>query len=592
MIALVSRIPRTALLLAVIALGLYLPGFWWGAPHATAPDRVQSWGVDDGTPLQPLADVHNILHPKPDRNFGYPLMHSFVLTAADSPYLGWLWLTGQFTPAGAAAYPYGLTDPVAALRTLTLIGRLVSVLMGVGIVVAVWDAARALWGERTAVVAALMVLSLFPMFYYSRVGNPDVPVLFYSSLALAAFARSITGGFTLRRAILLGVFVGFAVATKEPMAAAFLGLPLALLYLLWREGKADAGWLSWKFYKPPLVCALASFVAFGAGSGLFVDPRFYLRHIEFMRERVATLASANIAHVRSYPYTWEGHWDLAVVLFNYLADCMTLAGVLLAVVGVLWVLRRDLRGLESGGLHRSPETGPRAAWLALCPATYLGILFWSARAGQLRYLFPAALILAFFAARAAVLAWESRHAALRYSGAAVAVLVIGLGLLRGVDLTYAMMHDSRYAAAQWLAIHAPPGAKVDFFGESGELPPLAAGVVTTRVLPYTGAVYRHDTGPAVVQAVLGAWRARNPDLIILLPDHSSRPGEPYNVTCPPEIYAGLLAGSYGYDLAAFYETPRLLPWVWRPALDYPSVNPPIRIFARKPAAATPPGGAS
>jgi hypothetical protein len=576
MIALLSRIPRSALLLALIALGLYLPGFWWGAPHATAPDRVQSWGVDDGTPLQPLADVHNILRPKPDRNYGYPLMHSFVLTAAYSPYLGWLWLTGQFTPAAAAAYPFGLADPVAALRTLTLIGRLVSVLMGVGIVVAVWDAARALWGERTAVVAALMAMSLFPMFYYARVGNPDVPVLFYSAVALAAFTRSIAGGFTLRRAIVLGVFVGFAVGTKEPMAAAFLGLPFALLYLLWREGRAAAGWLSWGFWKPPVACAFAAFIAFGAGSGLFVDPKFYLRHVEFSRERVATLASANIAHVRSYPYTWEGHWDLAVVLFNYLADCMTLAGVVLALAGVLWVLRRE----------------PRAALLALPAVTYLGILFWSARAGQLRYLFPAALILAFFAARAAVLAWESRHLALRGLGAAIAVLVIGLGLLRGVDLTHAMVRDSRYAAAAWLATHAPAGTTADFFGESGELPPLASGVATTRTLPYFGAVYKHDTGPAAVQAALDAWRARHPDLIILLPDHSSRPGEPYNATCPPEIYAGLLRGAYGYELAAFFETPPLLPWVRRPNLDYPSVNPPIRIFTRKAAPATAsPGGA-
>lgn len=32
-----ARIPAP-LPLALIAFGLYLPGFWWGAPHATAAD--------------------------------------------------------------------------------------------------------------------------------------------------------------------------------------------------------------------------------------------------------------------------------------------------------------------------------------------------------------------------------------------------------------------------------------------------------------------------------------------------------------------------------------------------------------------------
>ena len=560
---LLARIPRTPLLLAVIAFGLYFPGFWWGAPHATAADRVQSWGVDDGTPLQPLADVHNIIRPKPDRNFGYPLMHSFVLTAAYSPYLGWLYVTGQFSPAHAASYPFGLADPVGALRTLTLIGRLVSVLMGVGIVVAAWDAARALWDDRTAVLAALMVMSLFPMFYYSRVGNPDVPVLFYSAIALAIFARSIRDGFTVRRGLCLGAFAGFAVATKEPIAALFVALPPALVYLLWRDNRAS-GWLAWRVWKPALAAAAAAFAAFGAGSGLFVDPTFYMRHLEFSRERVETLVSASIAHVRSYPRTMEGHLELAGVLWNYLADAMTLAGALVAMVGVVWVLRRE----------------PRGALFALPAFTYLLVLFWAARAGQLRYLFPAAFILAFFAARALVLAWQSRQQALRWAGVAAGVSVIGLGLLRGVDLTHAMIYDSRFAAAQWLAARTSPGQRVEFFGESAELPPLSAEVQTTRSISYRGAVYQPGRGPAAVEQILAGWRTRQPDMIILVPDHSSPPGVPHNITCPPEIYRGLLDGAYGYQLAAQFETPRLLPWVRRPPLDYPGVNPPIRIFMR------------
>jgi hypothetical protein len=286
--------------------------------------------------------------------------------------------------------------------------------------------------------------------------------------------------------------------------------------------------------------------------------------LEFGRERMQALAQANIAHVRSYPYTWEGHIELARVLGSYLADCMTLAGLLLGLAGVVWVLRRE----------------PRAAWFVLPALVYVAPLFWVARAGQLRYLLPAAFVLTLFSARALVLAWEGRQPAARWVMTAVGILAIGLGLLRGVDLTHAMIRDSRFAAADWLAARAGAGAKVEFFGESGLLPPLSAAVQTTRSIAYRGAVYAHETGPAAIAEILAGWRARQPDLIILVPDHSSPPGVPHNATCPPEIFRGLMEGRFGYQLAARFETPPLLPWVSRPRLDYPSVNPPIHIFAR------------
>ncbi|MDZ4674383.1 MAG: hypothetical protein SGI84_08010, partial [Gemmatimonadota bacterium] len=83
-------VPRTPLLLVVLALVLYLPGAWWGAPIATGPERIHGWAVDDETPLGPLAQVNNILHPQEVQNLGYPLLHSFLVVGAYAPYLGWM----------------------------------------------------------------------------------------------------------------------------------------------------------------------------------------------------------------------------------------------------------------------------------------------------------------------------------------------------------------------------------------------------------------------------------------------------------------------------------------------------------------------
>lgn len=564
LLATLRNAPRAQVLLGVLAFGLYLPGFWWGAPHATAADRVQAWGVDDGAPLAPMADVHNILQPKADRNLGYPLMQSFMITAAYAPYLGWLRVSGQFA-APAPAYPFGLADPAAALRNLTLIAHFLSVLAAVGAVLAAYDAARVLWGQRTAGLAGVFALSIYPMFYYARTSNPEAPLLLFSAAALAAFARCLMLGITTRRMMWMGIFIGAALATKEPTLATFIALPFVLLVLHVRRSKA-AGVRGKAFWQPLLAGALAAFIVFGFGSGLFVDPKFYFAHVEFARERVQILANAEIPWVKSYPRTLQGHVELFGALASYLVDAMTWPGVVLALAGALLAWRRE----------------PLTALVVLPAATYFAVLFWAARAGQLRYLIPVALVLSLFAARAAVWAWESRALWLRAAGATVAIMAIAIGLLRGADLTYVMINDSRYPAAAWLSQAAPAGATVEYFGESAELPPLAPTVITTRATEYRGAIVRPRLDAERIAEIRAGWQQRQPDFIILLPDHSSPPGAPHNVTCPPEIYQQLLDGSLGYRLVRHFKTPPLLPWVRRPALDYPSVNPPIRVFARQP----------
>src|SRR4029453_9560136 len=134
--------------------------------------------------------------------------------------------------------------------------------------------------------AAIFAMVSFPMFYYSRTGNVDVPVLFFTALALAMFARIIKRGFTVSRAVWLGTFIGFSLATKEPSVASFIALPFALLETHRRRNRRTAGWLSWDFWKAPLTALLVTFLAFGIGSGLFVDHERYFAHVGFVSKVV------------------------------------------------------------------------------------------------------------------------------------------------------------------------------------------------------------------------------------------------------------------------------------------------------------------
>lgn len=556
-----KQIPRAHLWVAILALVLYFPASWWGAPQATAADRVQSWGVDDATPLGPLAEVHGLFVPSAERNLGYPILHPLLVAAAYGPYMIYLLLTGAFGhPSGT--FPFGLKDPVATLRNLTVIAHLVSVLFGAGIAVAAYDAGCVLWDRRTGYLAAAFAATSFPMFYYSRTGNVDVPVLFFTAAALAVFARCLTGEFKLSRAIWLGVFAGCALGIKETALASFLSLPFLLLWLQHRNAATARDWLTVKFWKSPLASFASLVFAYGMGGSLFLDPERYIEHVQFVRQRLSALSSGEVAFFSSYPPTWEGNFALARAMWGRVSDSMTLAGALLALAGLLWVLRKE----------------PIKALFFLPAVTYLAMLFSSARVVQLRYVMPVVLSLAFYSARGMTLALASRRRWLTAAFALAACFSLGLGLLRGADLTHAMLHDSRYAAAQWLRARTAPGDRVEYFGATQKLPALERGVVTSRAIEYFGALRKPRTGPDAVAEIVAGWSTHRPNFILSIPDHSSPPGFPDSATCPPAIADGLREGRYGYQLAEKFETPPFLSWVRRPALDYPTVNPPIRIY--------------
>ena len=553
---------RIPILIGVLALVLYAPGLWWGAPHATSDDRKQAWGVDDETPLGPLAEIHNIIEPKPDRNLGYPLMYSFMAAAAQAPYLAYLRLSGQWSDV-SGTYPFGLADPIGSLKMLTYIAHLLTVLLGVGVVVLAYAAGRTLWDRRTGVLAALFALCSYPMFYYARTGNVDVPMLFFTALAFLMYVLILKDGVTMRRVIGLGVAMGFAMATKETSVAFFLPMPFVLFHLQ-RKQSEQKRVLDWNLWKPIGIAGVAAFLALGVGSGLFVEPSRYFAHIEFTTSRMGDYIEGSAHYGRIYPYTMEGHLAIGREFIGFVVDSMTVPGALLALAGVVLLgMRRDYRGLA----------------FMLPALTYVLVLVLSARVMNLRYVMPLIFLLGFAAAHATVIAASSKSVAFRSIGMGLAVFALGLSLLRGIDLTHAMLNDSRYAAASWLEERTGPGDRVEFFGSSQKLPPLKAGIQTERATLYMGAIEAAALGPEVVRDIISGWDERRPNFIVIMPDHSSEVGAPYSHTCPPEVYEGLVTGRFGYHRVASFQTPPLMPWVRRPELDYPAVNPPIQIFA-------------
>ncbi len=546
-------------LLAVFAFAVYLPGMWWGAPQATAPDRIKSWGVDDETPLGPLAEIHNIIQPKPDRNYGYALMYSFTVAAAYTPYLAWLLVTGQWSEI-SALYPFGMADPVTTLKHMTYIAHFVTLLMGIGVILATFETGRILGDRRTGVLAALFTMTSYPMFYYARMGNVDVPMLFFTALAIVFFSRSLCFGFTTRRAVWLGVFAGLALATKESALGVFLGVVFVLLLHNRREHQGR--WTTWTFWQAPASGLLAAFLALGAGSGLFIEPTRYFRHLAELRSHIELISAGDIYIPYVFPFSTDGNIGYLQRVLELLAEMMSWPGLLLAILGLALVT-----------VQRN-----RAASLVIPTLAYLVFVFFTLRSPQMRYFIPLPWLLSFPAAVLLTTALHRQPRVLRNAALLAGTCIIAFNLLRGAGLTYEMMHDSRYQTGRWLAANTAPGDRIEYFGPSRKLPPLPAYVEAQAAALYTG-IYtpaRHDD--ATVEEITRGWRERRPRYVILMPDLTSTPGHDYNFTCPPQLCDGMLDGSRGFTQVATFRTPPLIPWLRLPALDYPTVNPPIHIF--------------
>jgi hypothetical protein len=540
---------------ALLAFALYLPAFWWGAPYATAANRTQAWGVDDETPLGAIGQVANIVRPSDDRNAGYPKLHPLLVTAAYAPYLGALWLRGSLE-APSAEFPFGLRDPEQAIRHLAWIGHALAALLGALAIAAGFDAAALCWDARSAAYGALLAAVMFPMFYYARTGNVDVPMLFFVALLSAALVRAAVFGVTPARAAWAGAFAAAALATKESAAGAVLGVAIALLVLLRRSAPSvrlralGAG-------------AAAGLAVYGLASGALLDPHWWMRHIADMSGKAGHLATGDSPVARAFAMTLDGHWELARATVEYLAGAMSGPGLALGAAGLVFALTAER---------------PRA-WLAWAALGYLGFMFLALRSAQLRYVLPFAFFLAFFGGRLVARALAARAWPLRVAAASVFAVAIGLGMLRGAALTYEMQRDSRYAAGAWLADRTVPGDRIEFFGASQTLPPIEAGVVTAPATTFGGMYVRPRVDDGKVEEILQGLRERRPRFLLVIPDHTSTGGLEHSFVLPPQLFSALMAGELEWKLVADFRTPPLFPWLPRPMLDYPTVNPPIRIFA-------------
>jgi hypothetical protein len=557
-----KRIPITVLILGLLTIVLHAPMIGWGLPYATAPDRTKTFATDEILPLEALAEMRNtFVESRPDRNYGYPWWHYFVVASAQAPYVAYLLISGGLNPS-TPEFPFGLSDPVRTLQTLTLIGRFVTVLMSAGVVVAAYYFSRVLWGHLTGVVAAILTMLNYLMFYYSRTGNLDVPTFFWSCLGMVVFANILVEGFTPRRALWLGVFAGLAIATKDQAVTIFL--PFACVLLLPKFNRPGDS----KYRLKPLLVGLgASVIAYLISTGMVVDPDRHITHVHkmfFTMERLVGPEANVTAYFPKSPRTMAGAAGLAGEYIRGLVATVSLPVLLTSLVGVLLAFR----------------TSPRRLVLLLPVLALFFMVTLPMGISVRRYHLPLTLLFDGFAAVAIVTLSRSTF---RWAWVPLLVGLCGWRLLIGVDLTYAQYRDTRYDASEWFAAHARPGDRVEYFGSAQKLPHLSADIESRRVGEFQDAARNANWKAHVrsVSSVLRYLENEGPEYVLIIPDWTSLPGMVRSQDCPPEIYDALTNGTAGFTQVVLYPTRTLLPGpLCRPSLDNPSVCPPVAIFAR------------
>jgi 4-amino-4-deoxy-L-arabinose transferase-like glycosyltransferase len=496
---------RLDVVLFVVSVLIYLPGIGWGIPTETTRER-GPWGSDEIAPTA-LSQIHTTLTRVGRYNPQYPLFGYAIQAVTVAPYAlvsGRLW---QTSPDRA----------VRVLQMNVILSRLANVLMAAALVVVAARTSAVLWGPASAPIAGCLTMLLYPMFYYGRTSNVDVSALALVGVTLWQYAICLTRGLDRRTAVLLGVSAALAVATKDFMIGIVVPIGVVVALMYWRKAP-----------RLVLLAALVALVIYPIASGAVFNVDRYVGHINFIRHGSTRHYGFQFGSTESYAHVFAK-------ATRFVPMAMSLPASLLAIAGVFVCVR----------------TRPRLLLWLLPPISVIVVTILPTRFVLYRFLLPTAYCLIFFSAMAlsALVAQRPRL------GRLAVALTCSWMLLRGADLTWQMLRDSRYEAAEWLDQNTRAGDRLGYYGSE------------IRKLPFVSDALMLVRAPLQLPATDG------PEFLVVIPWQDYERVHEYEL--PDETYTALRRGDAGYRQLLGLRTPsffRLQPGMW--------VNPEVKVFVR------------
>lgn len=400
---------------------LYGIGAGWGLPSILNP------ASDSPVPLSSLnwivryrdTSISNI----------YPPVHQLLCLAAYGVVLlGWkaVGAIGSIS----TAYPYGFRNPTHVFSSFLLATNLLSVAMGVGILVCLrfFRLGRTFGAWYGVALLALSgVLS-----YHARVGNLDVPYLFWAALSWVFVWQHLFRGGGMRSLVFAAIAGALAMGSKDQAIGIEAGLGLTLLLLSSAQGGAALR----DRIKAAFLFGGAMFVAYCATS-IAVNPWRWWSHVSY------------VSVIHGYPEygpTLLGQLQLLARGLLRLSHMLSPGGLILGAVGSVFLAR-----------NRSRET----AALLIPPFAYYVLIIVQCRTTEERYMLPIALALAVAAGVAAgeLLHWSRSRRFARYAAiAALAAVAVDQFAEGFYPVTYCQVVDLRRQVARDLPSLVPAGS--------------------------------------------------------------------------------------------------------------------------------------
>ena len=401
-----------------------------------------------------------------------------------------------------------LVSQVAQLAMM----RLVSVIMGLGTLVAAYLCGVELYGPRRAVLGTLALL-LTPLFlYYGKTANLDIPFMCWFGWALLAFLRILR---TNRCAdhVRLGLAAAAAVATKDQAYASLALLPLAIVLV---NARAQSSVTWWGRLAAALVDRKILAAAGSAALALVVLHNMIFNLGGFVSHVRTLLTFGDIGVV---PRTLAGYAELSARTVDAFTLALGWPLTIMAAVGIAGAAARPERRWW--------------LWLLLVPLSFHLTFTWVVLYVNDRYLLGGIFVLTLFAGSALSDLMQTG----RWRSAAWTVVAGSLfySLLYASSIDVMMNLDARYAARDWVFAHADEGASVGMIG--GYLPSMGPPINSVTL----------DASAAAVTRVKPDW--------IMLNARFARRFETERSPAGRELLEALRNGTLGYSEAFRYRAP-------------------------------------
>ena len=489
------------LVLLGVAL-LHVVGIGWGLPAS------DGWDVDGVSPRDFLPGVLKAF--TPGDYFTYPPLHLLLLTVLTLPVT---------VVALARAPSLSQHDVIQAfihvpvMTTFAFVARVVSLLMSLGIVLAVGRMAGAIFGPRARPWAMAIAGVEVGGTYYAHTSNLDIPALFWASYALLTLLLAVQADEP-RKLRRVAVLAACAIATKD-QAYAIFALAFPCVLVLWALARHRSGGLR-ELVRETLIMAALGVLLVLVIDGAVVNPTGFLARVQFLTGP----ASQDFAQ---YSRDWPGRIAAFKDAVAFLPKHYPLALAPVFLLGMALAISRT----PGRGLERIAALVPLLAILSFT-LTFNCV----ARRVEERFMLPQMQLLAVYGggAIAVVLDAVSARGTFARSVERVLTLLVRLAaigcILSGLRLSAiviaTMMGDARYDTEAYLQAHVHPGDVIEVYGNNTYLPRFPEGAHVQRVGsdPVTG----RNPMPELEekQDQLGAVAARAPRWIVISSGYSWR----------------------------------------------------------------------